>query len=420
MESSAVHKGSVTYRDVFHNGNWIRLWTGQTISQLGDFVSDVAFPLLVYNVTKSAIGLGFGFAIEMLPFVMIGPIAGVFADRWNRRTLLLVVDLVRVFCALGLFLSTSLWQLYLLALIAAIMQAVFTSTYSAVIPQITEHQLVKSISLSYTGYRFMQVIGPMVAAGIIGLMHSPRPAFVFDAATFAVGFLMTLTIHVSVAERNEHPRRFFDDLHKGARFFSQNPVVRYLASYNAIVTIASAAAALGTVLYIKTALGLPVVASDQLYGLAGAVLAGSLALATWLIGLLDNRLPKRPLILWGPVLAGLGYLLFLFHPGSGLILPIFFAVSVGSACSLVSVPALLATAVPNELRGRIYSFINAMEALSNLAAYGVFAALALLLPSGVLLAIAGCVLLLGIPFCTFMFKGSSALHECEMEGLSGK
>lgn len=414
MESSATSDQPVTYRDVFRNGNWMRLWTGQTISQLGDFVSDIAFPLLVYDVTRSATGLGFGFAIEMLPLIVIGPLAGVFADRWNRRTLLLTVDAVRVLCALGLFLSKSIWQLYLLALVAAIMQAIFTSTYAAVIPQITERQYVKSISLSYTGYRTMQVIGPMVAAGIIGLVHGPRPAFVFDAATFAAGFLMTLTIHVDKVKHSGPTHHFLDDLRRGAHFLAQSAVVRYLTSYNTIIAIAGAVATLGTVIYIKAALGLPAATSDQFYGLVGAVLAGGLALTTWLIGLLHDQLPKRRMLLGGPMLAGAAYLLFLFHPGPGAIFPIFLIVSVGSACSLVPVPVFLATAVPNELRGRTYSFINALDALASLVTYSVLAAVGLLLPSSVLLAIAGCLLVIGIPLCTFILKGNRALREHEL------
>lgn len=415
MESSVASNRPVTYRDVFRNGNWMRLWTGQTISQLGDFVSDIAFPLLVYDVTKSATSLGFGFAIETLPLIVIGPVAGVFADRLNRRSLLLTVDLVRVLCAMGLFLSTSIWQLYLLALVAAIMQAIFVSTYAAVIPQITEHQYVKSISLSYTGYRTMQVIGPMVAAGIIGLAHGPRMAFVFDTATFAAGFLMTLTIHVGDVERSEQAQHFLNDLRVGIHFLAQSSVVRYLTGYNTIITIASAAATLGTVIYLKAALGVPAATSDQLYGLVGAVLAGGLALTTWLIGLLHERLPKRRMILGGPALTGVAYLLFLFHPGPEAIFPIFLMVSIGSACSLVPVPVYLATAVPNELRGRTYSFINALDALASLVAYTALAAVGLLLPPGVLLATAGGILLIGIPLSTFALKGNRALREHELQ-----
>lgn len=415
MGSTITEKRPVTYRDVFRNGNWIRLWTGQTLSQLGDFVTDIAFPLLVFEITKSPVGLGLGFAVEMLPLIVIGPLAGVFADRWNRRTLLLVTDIVRIGCALGMFLSSSVWQLYVLSLVAAVMQAVFLATYSAVIPQITEEQFAKSISLSYMGYNTMQVVGPMIAAAIIGLAGGSRGAFLFDALTFAAASLLTLTIRVARTERQQSTKRFMHDLQRGMVFLWQSAALRYISSYNIVFTLASAASALGTVLYIKTALGLSATASDQLYGVTGAVLAGSLAFMAWLVGLLDERLSKRALILYSPLVTGLAYLLFLLHPGLVWILPIFFLVSAGTACCLLPRQSLMAQSVPGELRGRIYSFFNAITAVTNLAAYGLFAVLGLLLPSGVILALAGVIFLVGVPLCTWIFQGHRALRALEEE-----
>jgi MFS family permease len=413
MEQSVKEKRPVTYRDVFRNGNWIRLWTGQTISQLGDFVSDIAFPLLVYEITKSAIGLALGFGVEMLPLILIGPIAGVFVDRWNRRTLLLVTDFVRIACALGLFFSTSLWQLYALALIAAVMQAIFLATYSATIPQITQEQFTKSISLSYTGYNSMQVLGPAVAAIIIGVAHGARGAFLFDAATFAMGFIMTWTVRVANIERKDSTKHFWNDLRDGATFLWKNTIVRYLCSYNVVFTIVTAASALGTILYIKTSLGLTSTASDQFYGLIGAVLAGSLAIAAWLVGLLDDRLSKRGLILYSPVVTGLLYFLFLLHPNAVWTLALFFAVSAGSACCLLPRQTLMAQAIPNNLRGRIYSCFNSLTAITNLAAYGLFAVLGLLLPPYMILVLAGAILLIGMPLCTLVFRGNQAMRAQE-------
>ncbi len=413
MKQAAPEKRAITYRDVFRNSNWIRLWAGQTISQLGDFVSDIALPLLVYEITRSPVGLGLSFGIEMLPLIVIGPFAGVLADRVNRRVLLLVADTTRIFCALGMFLSTSIWQLYGLALLAAIMQALFLATYSATIPQITREQFSQSISLSYMGYNSMQVVGPAVAAGVIGLTHGPRAAFLFDALTFAVASLLTLTIRVDNLESREAASHFLRDLRKGLLFLWQNVRVRYFASHNIVLTLSAAASTLGTVLYIKTALSLSSTASDQLYGLIGAVFAGSLALVAWLIGLLDERISKRAFVLYAPLGTGLLYLLFIFHPDLALVLFLFLGISAGTACSLLPRQALMARSIPNNLRGRIYSCFNALTALTNIVAYGLFASLGLLLPPGLVLALAGAILLLGIPLCTFVFKGQEAFKEIE-------
>lgn len=349
----------------------------------------------------------------MLPLIVIGPIAGVLVDRWNRRALLLVAHFVRIGCAMGMFLSTSVWQLYVLVLLAAIMQAMFLATYSATIPQITQEQFTKSISLSYMGYKTMQVIGSMVAAIIIGLTCGSRAAFLFDTATFVVGFLMTLTISVANVERKDATKNFLHDLGIGLSFLWKNAATRYIASYNVVFIVVSAASTLGTILYIKMSLGLSATLSDQLYGITGAVLAGSMALIAWLIGLLDEWISRPALMFYAPVVAGLTYLLFLLHPGPTWILPIFFVVSVGNACGLLSFQTLLAQFVPNDLRRRVYSFFNAIGSVANLAAYGLFAMLGLLLPPAMLLALAGLILLVGIPLCTLVFKGHQALHVQE-------
>ncbi len=418
MGSPIIEKRPVTYRDVFNNGTWIRLWTGQTLSQLGDFITDIAFPLLIYEITRSAVGLGLGFAIEMLPLIVIGPIAGVFADRWNRRTLLLVTDVVRIGCALGMFLSTSVWQLYVLSLVAAIMQAIFLATYSAVIPQITEGQFAKSISLSYMGYNSMQVVGPMIAAVIIGLAHGPRGAFLFDAVTFAVACLLTLTIRVATVERANAANNFIRDLRRGLSLLWKTPALRYFSGYNVVFTLGGAASALGIILYIKTSLGLSTTASDQLYGIIGAILAGGLAFMAWLVGLLDERLSKRKLLFYAPVFTGLTYLLFLLHPTSFWILPVFFLVSIGTACCLLPRQMLMAKSIPNDFRGRIYSFFNAITAVANLAAYALFAFLGLVLPPAIVLALAGVCFLLGIPLCTILLRGTRVLHDLEADAKS--
>jgi hypothetical protein len=116
---------------------------------------------------------------------------------------------------------------------------------------------------------------------------------------------------------------------------------------------------------------------------------------------------------YAPVVASLAYLLFLLHPGPAWILPLFFVVSVGNACGLLSFQMLLAQFVPNNLRGRVYSFFNAIGSVANLAAYGLFAALGLLLSPAMLLALAGMILLVGIPLCTLVFKGNQALRAQE-------
>lgn len=404
----------ITYRDVFRNRNWIRLWIGQTLSQLGDAVAIVAFPLLVYDMTEGSVAsLSASFAIQLLPLVTIGPMAGAFGDRWNRKTLLFTTDVVRAVCALGIFFSASLWQIYVLQLIAASMQACFLPTYSAIIPQLTGDQYSKSISLSYTGYQSMKVLGTVLA---VVVPAGPRLAFLFDAATFTLAALMTRSIHVEPMVQTQIGN-FLDDIGMAFNFFRHNTLVRYLTVYHICFSMGiEIALKLGLVTHIKAVAG---GSSDQLYKWSVATSASAFACVTWLIGYLDHKLPKPPMLLGGPILAGLSCTLFFFQLGSDLpalyssILFFSLVAGVGQACALIPVQVYLAEATPKDLHGRVFAFINAIEACALLAVFTLFAMISdrLEIPPWALMVISGTLLTIGIPLCTLTLNGLPAMRK---------
>ena len=77
------------------NGSFLLLWAGQFVSQMGDRLAALAFPWLVYTTTGSALGTGAVFALYTLPYVLFGALAGVVVDRFDKRRLMIAVDLVR-------------------------------------------------------------------------------------------------------------------------------------------------------------------------------------------------------------------------------------------------------------------------------------------------------------------------------------
>src|SRR5437867_1217506 len=80
---------------VLRDGVFLRFWGGSSISTLGNQVTVIALPWLVLQLTNSPFQLGIVGALEFLPFLLFGLVVGVYADRWDRRTILLFADLVR-------------------------------------------------------------------------------------------------------------------------------------------------------------------------------------------------------------------------------------------------------------------------------------------------------------------------------------
>src|SRR5712692_4736324 len=94
------------------------LFGGQVISQIGDFVLFVALPFWIYQLTGLATATGLMFAALTLPQLFLSPIAGVFVDRWDRRTTMIIADLIRAGIMLAYFTvrtADQAWIIYLLA-----------------------------------------------------------------------------------------------------------------------------------------------------------------------------------------------------------------------------------------------------------------------------------------------------------------
>src|SRR5512142_341551 len=82
-------------RRLFHNSNFVALWIGQAISSIGDYFTLLAIPIFVNRLTGSVMLVGFSFISTALPALVLGPVAGVFVDRLDRRLVMIVSDLLR-------------------------------------------------------------------------------------------------------------------------------------------------------------------------------------------------------------------------------------------------------------------------------------------------------------------------------------
>jgi len=84
-----------TYRDVVRSPSYFPLWLGQLVSNAGDTLHYIALVVLVFRLTGSGIGVTGVVVAELLPVLLLGPVAGVVIDRFNRKAVLVVADVAR-------------------------------------------------------------------------------------------------------------------------------------------------------------------------------------------------------------------------------------------------------------------------------------------------------------------------------------
>src|SRR5690349_11400335 len=103
---------------VLRRRNFAMLWLGQLVSHIGDMVLIIALPFHVYQITGSLLQTGLMYIVETLPRILLGSLAGVFVDRWDRRWTMIVADLGRAAVLLPLLLARApadLWLIYAVA-----------------------------------------------------------------------------------------------------------------------------------------------------------------------------------------------------------------------------------------------------------------------------------------------------------------
>src|SRR5438874_3614647 len=130
--------------------NFALLWSGGLISLIGDWVLMIGLPIYVYLLTRSVLALSIALLASSLPNIMLGSIAGVFVDRWDRKQTMVITNLLMGLVLLPLLLvraADRVWIVYLVAFVGTSIEQFFTPAQNAQLPRlIDESHLVQANS----------------------------------------------------------------------------------------------------------------------------------------------------------------------------------------------------------------------------------------------------------------------------------
>ena len=275
------------------------LFLAQIVALLGTGLATVALGLLAYDLAGdgAAMVLGTAFTIKMVAYVGVAPVAGAFADRVNRRALLVALDLVRAGCALALPFVTEVWQVYALIFLLQSASAAFTPTFQATIPDVLpeEERYTRALSLSRLAYDLENIVSPTLAALLLAVL-SYNSLFLGTVVGFIGSALLVVSVMLPSPKPSE-PRGGYDRTTRGIRIYLATPRLRGLLALNMAVAAAGAMVLVNSVVLVRGMLGL---SDAALAWTMFAFGAGSMAAALILPRLLD-RLPDRPVMFAGSV-----------------------------------------------------------------------------------------------------------------------
>src|SRR5712692_2602297 len=194
----AAPAAPLSFRDVLRIDVMRRVWLAQVISLFGDFLALFAvIAVVTFNMNGTAAQVTGLQIAYMLPIVFVGPIAGVFVDRWPLKPTLVSSDLIRAVLALLLIPSTAIWHVYLVLAALSCVSAFFGPAQTVTIrSHVPVAGLMSANALMQIAFMGSRVVGP-AAAGIIVSAFSPNVCYAIDV----ISFLVSASLIGSVAIR---------------------------------------------------------------------------------------------------------------------------------------------------------------------------------------------------------------------------
>jgi len=189
---------SVGYGELLRNNRSFRmLWFGQVVSQMGDWFDTIAVYTIALRLTGSSRSVALIMVARFLPTVFLGPGAGVVADRFSRRSIMIAADVMRAIVVLGFLLvrrPDQMWLVYLLTVLQLSFSTFFEPAKTAVIPSIvSDRELVPANAIAAVTWSVMLTLGAAIGGFVAGLFGT-NAAFVLDSLTFVASAVLIASV----------------------------------------------------------------------------------------------------------------------------------------------------------------------------------------------------------------------------------
>lgn len=353
------------------NRNYRYLWLGSLVSQLGDWFNLIASAGLVANLTGTGTAISFLFLVRFIPLFLFSPLAGVLADRYERRHIMIASDLLRagtVLCFLFIREPGQIWLLYVLTFLQFALSAIFVPARSAVLANVARpEELVTANALDSLTWSTMLAFGALLG-GLVAAIFGITEAFIIDALTFGLSALLISRIAGPIrSSGGGSSRGGWLDFWDGLRYLKGEHFIFGISLVKAGGSLAWGAINVLEITYATD------IFSIEIKGLpAGLEIDSGTATLGWIyfmtglgtgLGplIMRRRLGDAPMrlrfgISVGFGLLALGIFVLSLAPTLGVYTLGTLVRTVGSGAIWVFSAALLQTIVPDRYRGRVFAF----------------------------------------------------------------
>ena len=353
-------------------GNFRKLWLSHVISSFGDALTNLALLITAQRLTGSTAAVATTAVAVALPQLLFGLFAGVLVDRWDRRRVMIASDLARSFLVLG-FLAVSspdrMWLLYVVAFVQASIGTLDNPARSSVVPQIVGTDDLLAANSFFQSTMIIVGLGGTATAGVIaGVFDTLAPAFIIDAASFALSAALVTRLTIEgrparAATTGTVTSSMWSDLSGGIRLITSSPMLRTVVITAGVVMLGLGAVNVLLVPFIVDDLAVP----ETWFGLLEAAQVTSMVLAGGLVAAAARRIRPGRLLVVG--LTGVALVVAVMSLAQSVwhMIGLLFAVGWFVTPTQAAISTIVQTEVPLESLGRVSSSLGTISTTAQVA-----------------------------------------------------
>ena len=304
-----------------------------------------------------------------VPRILVFPIAGVLGERWNKRNVIVVCDILSGLTAIGVALTTDIISIYVLSTVSILISLFFSPAIQTAVPRIVpKDKLMTANSLTSMTRQVANLVGPALG-GILIALWGVKTAFLLNGVSFLFSALSEMFIHLPQAEHEKKMRQagqFAKELREGWDYIRAHAPVRLTITFFALAGIPMGAIMVLKVVLLKDVLGL----TAEQYGLVMTIEGIGLFLGTFAAGKWGKKWYEITAMIVSCAVIGVAYV------GLSLVTTVWLAASfiatigLASAITNIAYGTFLQKSVDDHVRSRVFSFDIAIGEIFALASMG--------------------------------------------------
>lgn len=358
----------VTFGQVLRNRQFLALWLAQAVSNFGDWLALLGlFSLVAFRWQGTPYQVSGILIAFVIPMAFLGPIAGVFVDRWDVKRTMITSDLARAVLTALLGVAAALPQIYLLIFALSAVSCFFLPAQMVALPQLVRREeLLVANALNSQTMNINRVISPAVAGALVA-WAGERICFYLDSVSFlfSAAMLALLALPRRAAEPSAEKKAILKELFAGLRFILNHRALTFLIGSMVAAILALGAFDALIAVYVRDILA----AQSGVFGAIMSLVGGATIVGSFAIGRFGQRQSKLRLVVVGILIIGLSVLVLAAAGRVWVTLACCLGFGLGVACVLVPSQTLMQEEAPAEILGRVGSTSMSLMTVAQLLSF---------------------------------------------------